>query len=236
MNSSHLNERFDFEDIFKLSPDFICIASPDGYFKKVNPVVMQTLGYSPEELFDKPINSFIHLEDQLMDKSQKLGSGTSWLNCESRYITKFGEVVWVDWTSTPLESQQLILAIGKNTTSKNLEVQGKLPSYTAAEHAWLSKFESTVRKYTKKIDLNLNIICDELAIGERQLFRRTKAIVGITPNQYVRQIRLQIAMEAIQTGKYRTISEVSHIAGFKTPGYFKKLFESSYHIQLDHLL
>ncbi len=235
MISTILNERIDFEDIFKFSPDFICIASRDGYFKKVNPMVMQTLGYSPEELLDKPIKSFIHLDDQA-STALKFGQVASWLNCESRYITKSGEIIWVNWTSTPLESQHLILAIGKNTTLKNQKTVEMLPVYTAADQFWLSKFESVVRKYVRKIDLNLNMICDELAIGERQLFRRIRTIAGVTPNQFVRKIRLQIAMEAIQSGKYRTISEISYVAGFRTPNYFKKLFENSYNVEIEHLL
>jgi len=233
MFSNQLMVPIDFDEIFRFSPDFICIASRDGYFKRVNPVVMETLGYSTEEILGKPINSFVHTEDVALstDKYEKV---VPWLDCENRYVAKNGEVVWVNWTSTPLESQQLILAIGKNTTLRN---QKKAPEvYSAADKVWLGQFESAVRKYTNRIDLNLTIICDELAIGERQLFRRTKAITGVTPNQFVRKIRLEIAMEAIQTGKYRTISEISYAAGFQTPGYFKKLFESSYHVAIEDLL
>ena len=233
MISNLLNERIDFEDVFMSSPDFVCIASREGYFKKVNPVVMTTLGYSPEELLEKPIDSFVHSEDRVSTALQ-YGQVVPCLNCESRYLTKTGEIVWVNWTSTQLRSQQLILAIGKNTTLKK-QVAAE-PYYKPEEQAWLAKFESVVRRYNKTIDLNLHIICDELAIGERQLFRRTRAITGITPNQFVRKIRLQIAMEAIESGKYRTISEISYAAGFQTPGYFKKLFESRYNVAIADLL
>lgn len=235
MNFNHLNERLNFEDTFKFSPDFICIASQDGYFKKVNPMVMQTLGYSPIELLDRPICSFIHSEDRA-STTVNVGQIVSLLNSESRYIAKTGEIVWVNWTSTTLEDEQLVLAIGKNTTPKNQTILPTKPSNTAADLAWLNLFETTVRKHNGIIDLNLALICDELAIGERQLFRRTKMILGITPNRYVQKIRLQVAMEAIRTGKYRTIAEISYAAGFKTPRYFKNLFEASYNVAIANLL
>lgn len=232
---NHLNERLNFEETFKFSPDFICIASHDGYFKKVNPMLAQTLGYSAGEILAMPIDSFIHLDDQPADMANSK-QALSLLNAESRYITKNGEVVWVNWTSTSLANEEFIFAIGKNTTSKNQTRLPIKPLNSAADRMWINKFEASVRKHHGRIEVNLAVICDDLAIGERQLFRRTKTILGVTPNQHLQKIRLQIAMEAIQTGKYRTIAEIANVAGFKAPSYFKKLFENSYHMDLNSLL
>ncbi|WP_165500483.1 helix-turn-helix domain-containing protein [Pedobacter psychroterrae] len=236
MNSNFLKENFCFDDFFELSPDFMCIASHEGYFIKVNSVLMDSLGYSLGELLTRPIDSFLLSDEKAINFSNAdlAVEAIPCLNRECRFITKRGEVISVTWTATPLD--QFILAIGKKTIIKNRATEQGTSSYTAADHLWLSRFETVVRKYTRKIDLSLDIICDELAIGERQLFRRTRTIVGVTPNQYVRKIRLQIAMEAIQTGKYRTISEISYAAGFQTPSYFKKLFKHSYNIDIENLL
>jgi len=238
MKSNFLKEHFSFDDLFELSPDFMCIASQDGYFIKVNSVLMDSLGYSQDELMTRPINSFLLSDDKTVNftKSDQVGGTIPWLNGQSRFITKKNEAISMTWTATLLEGTQLIMAIGKNTIIEKIATERAASPYTAADHLWLSKFETVVRKYTRKIDLSLDIICDELAIGERQLFRRTRTIVGVTPNQYVRKIRLQIAMEAIQTGKYRTISEIAYAAGFQTPSYFKKLFKHSYNIDIENLL
>ena len=50
-------EETDFEMFlfFERTPDLVCIAGKDGYFKKVNQAVIEKLGYSEEELFSKPI-------------------------------------------------------------------------------------------------------------------------------------------------------------------------------------
>lgn len=238
MNSNFLKEHFCFDDFFELSPDFMCVASQDGYFIKVNSVLIDSLGYCLDDLLAKPISSFALAEDPATNfiKSDAAVETIPWLNGQSRFVTKKGEVIPVNWTATALEHTELMLAIGKKTGIKNMITEQVTSSYTAADHLWLSRFETVVRKYTRKIDLSLDIICDELAIGERQLFRRTRTIVGVTPNQYVRKIRLKIAMEAIQTGKYRTISEISYAAGFQTPSYFKKLFKHSYNIDIENLL
>lgn len=40
------------------------------------------------------------------------------LNFENRYLTKSGEIVWLSWTSMPLDSEKLVYAIAKNITHK----------------------------------------------------------------------------------------------------------------------
>ncbi|HEK19491.1 MAG TPA: AraC family transcriptional regulator, partial [Bacteroidetes bacterium] len=69
-----------------------------------------------------------------------------------------------------------------------------------------------------------------------QLNRRIKQITGLTPNKYVRTIRLQIAREAIESGKYRTVAEISYLAGFETPAYFSKLFKEHYGRDVNDIL
>src|SRR5690606_33027 len=165
-------------------------------------------------------------------------------------ITKNKEIVWLTWTSMTIESEKVIFAIAKDITyRKKLEEYRRIADilsnsshggigdeYSAADQAWLSEFEKLIRKYIGKVELNINMLSSEMAMSERQLFRRTKAIMGVTPNQYIRIIRLQIAMEAIKTGKYRTVSEVAYLAGFETPSYFNKLFKEIYSLDVIDLL
>jgi len=111
---------FNFERFFELSADLFCIAGYDGYFKRINAAVSKTLGYTNEELFSSPINSFVHPDDQLITerKRDNIRHDVPLLNFENRYITKSGEVVWLAWTSMPVDSEQLVFAIAKNITHK----------------------------------------------------------------------------------------------------------------------
>jgi PAS domain S-box-containing protein len=53
-----------FKHFFDLSPDLLCIAGFDGYFKKINPAVYKLLGYTEEKLKSKPISEFIYSKDR----------------------------------------------------------------------------------------------------------------------------------------------------------------------------
>ena len=123
--SNIVSERteFNYELLFDLSPDLLCIAGYDGYFKRINPAVSQLLGYTLEELYSSPINDFVYEEDKGLTAKmrQKLTESVPLLNFENRYVTKSGEIVWLAWTAYPVDSEGLIFAIAKNITHKKRE-------------------------------------------------------------------------------------------------------------------
>ena len=111
---------FNLELFFELSPDLLCISGYDGYFKKINATVSKTLGYTNEELFSRPIDSFVHIEDRdiTSKKRNNIIQDNALLNFENRYVTKSGEIVWLSWTSMPIKSEKVVFAIAKIITHK----------------------------------------------------------------------------------------------------------------------
>ena len=108
------------EPFFELSPDLLCIAGFDGYFKRINPAVSKTLGYSMEELYSRPINDFVYHDDKDVTTKvrEQLTQNDPLFNFENRYVTKSGEIVWLSWTSLPVSNDKLVFAIAKNITHK----------------------------------------------------------------------------------------------------------------------
>lgn len=115
-----LTDTYNLELFFELSPDLLCIAGYDGFFKRINSTVSKTLGYTNEELFAKPINAFVHPDDKDITaiNRENLTKNKPLLNFENRYITKSGEIVWLSWTSMPIDSEKIVFAIAKNITHK----------------------------------------------------------------------------------------------------------------------
>ncbi|WP_158799839.1 PAS domain-containing sensor histidine kinase [Pedobacter sp. L105] len=143
------DQYFEYEQLnkfFELSADWICIAGFDGYFKKINPAVSDLLGYTTAELMSRPINDFIHTDDQTITSSSRsnIHKGKPLVNFENRYQTKSGEVVWLSWTSIPDIEREVVFAIAKNVTGKKRQEEER-NIFTAN----LSKINEDLKQFTR---------------------------------------------------------------------------------------
>lgn len=107
----------EFETLFNLSSDLICIASLDGYFLKINPAFNQLLGYPDEELKSRPFVDFTVDEDKqktLDVINDELRMGKTVINFQNRYRCKDGHVVWLDWNSRPIPELNMMFAVARD--------------------------------------------------------------------------------------------------------------------------
>ncbi|MFI8378812.1 PAS domain S-box protein [Leeuwenhoekiella sp. NPDC079379] len=117
---------YNLDFFFELSPDLMCVAGFDGFFKKVNPAVINTLGYTEAELFSKPISEFIFEQDKDLTKNKRknLLRSTLLTQFENRYVHKNGSIIWLSWSSIALKQEQVVYAIAKDITAKkNIELE-----------------------------------------------------------------------------------------------------------------
>ena len=146
---------------FEMTPDLVCIAGKDGYFKKINPAVINKLEYTEEELYARPISSFIFEEDTELTSVQRaeLLNGKPLLNFQNRYITKKGKIVWLEWTSVFVPDKEIVFAIAKDITTRKLvetEIEEKYKKFKGlATH-----FKTSVEKNSKYLAVELH---EELA-------------------------------------------------------------------------
>jgi PAS domain S-box-containing protein len=142
--------------LFEMTPDLVCIAGKDGYFKKVNQAVLQKFEYSETELFSQPISSFMHPDDMELTASKRaeLLSGKALVNFQNRYITKSGNFIWLQWTSVYIPDKEIVFAIAKDVTEKKLvEI--------ATEEKYL-KYKNLATHFKNKIEKDRKYFAVEL--------------------------------------------------------------------------
>jgi PAS domain S-box-containing protein len=114
----------DLAQIFSMSLDMICIADINtATFIKVNPAFTEILGYSEEELLEKPFSDFIHPEDIDATRivvEQKLQMGFKVINFENRYRCKDGNYRWLSWVSHPNTEKGVTYSVARDITDLKL--------------------------------------------------------------------------------------------------------------------
>ncbi len=117
---SELPGENEYELFFDLVPDLVCVASVDGYFKKLNPIWEKTLGFSLSELLSQPFANFIHpddIEPTNREVARQLGGGKT-LNFINRYRTKDGSYRWLEWHARLAVSGSLLYAAARDITER----------------------------------------------------------------------------------------------------------------------
>ena len=111
-----------------------------------------------------------------------------------------------------------------NTTpSQHLTTQNS-PS---PDRRFLDTFLKAMEKHMSNTNLKIEDLGDEVGLSRVQLYRKVKALTGMTPVEILRETRLKRAMQLLKTTD-KTVSEIANEVGFATPGYFSSCFKKQY--------
>lgn len=96
-----------------------------------------------------------------------------------------------------------------------------------ADEDFLGRLHEVILSNMRDSDFNIDTMASEMAMSRSSLNRKIKALLDISPNDYIRIERLRHAAELLQGGQYK-INEVCYMAGFNTPSYFSKCFQKQF--------
>ncbi len=113
-------------------------------------------------------------------------------------------------------------------SSDDVDTNPNLPQLESADLKWLKQLETMAFEKVTTPNFKIGQLAFEMAIGERQLNRKVKKITGLTPGNYLKEIKLQKARQLLENKAYSTVSEVSYLIGFSTPQYFSKLYKARF--------
>lgn len=102
------------------------------------------------------------------------------------------------------------------------------PVIGAVDLEWLEKVESLYLKYMNDSRLSTDFIAEKVFLSGRQFHRRLKQLTGLSPNQYLREIRLNQARQHLEIGKFATVRETCLAVGFSDVRYFAKIYRERF--------
>ena len=104
----------------------------------------------------------------------------------------------------------------------------KTKSISKADDQFFNKVKDTVEKNLANMDLNAEMIAKAVFMSKRQLERKLKPMTGLSPGEFIRQVRFIRARQILQDGEAVTVAEVSYAVGFKNVKYFSRLFRNQF--------
>ena len=107
---------------------------------------------------------------------------------------------------------------------------------TAKDLKWLEKLDELIKNELSNTLLKPLDLAEHMGVCERQLQRKLKELKGISPARYLKQARLEMGREYLQSGDFQTVSEVAYKVGYKSLNNFSRSFKSFFGMNPNDLL
>lgn len=95
------------------------------------------------------------------------------------------------------------------------------------ENDFFNKINALIAKNIDDSSFTVEILAEHLSMSRVQLYRKTKAVLGISISDYIQNIRLEKAKELL-LNETLSISDVAYSIGFSSPNYFSTSFKNKY--------
>ncbi len=115
-------------------------------------------------------------------------------------------------------------AVHSNQISES--AKGAKSNAQDAQQAFIAKLDATIEQFYQDPSVSIAEFAQQMAMSERQLFRKLKQVLDVTPADYLRRFRLEQACVLLAEGK--SVSFVAMEVGFSTQSYFGKCFKAQY--------
>ena len=76
-------------------------------------------------------------------------------------------------------------------------------------------------------NVDITVLSNALCMSSSTLYRKVKALTGMSTNEYIRKIKMQLAEKYLLEGKY-TISEIAFKVGINSNVYFRQCFKEEF--------
>ena len=141
-----------------------------------------------------------------------------------------------EYLQKPFRKKELKLRINNlllqrnrwQTQENSLDSMMKANTNGSIEKDLLSKIQALIMEKISDENLSVMIIADAIAASERQVYRLIKKLTGLTPYEYIMDVRMKYADYLIRKKKVKSVSEAGKCIGIKNVTNFSKQFEKRF--------
>ena len=136
-----------------------------------------------------------------------------------------------DYLIKPFNAREFKLKVANTvqTQQSTEQLPEPLQNYNLEklEQEWLTKLSNII---TSCIDQRVTnqMLANELAVSERTLFRMMKDLTGLTPLEYVKQLKYQYARKLLTHGKVKSLNDAGKAIGISNVTRFRAQYKEYY--------
>ena len=154
------------------------------------------------------------------------------------YITKpFNNDVLKAKVKSLLENRHLVRQFFMQSATQNALCEGRVepsaddsaPQVSAADSEFIRKATDLVAAHMSDVDFSIDHLCREMAMSRTLFYNRLKSLTGKTPQEFIRELRLQRAARLLSQGS--TVQDVTEQTGFINSKYFSVVFKKHFGVQ-----
>lgn len=159
-------------------------------------------------------------KDSIQDRTEGYNIGVE------SYITKpFSASLLHSRVTNLLEARRKVAElINNNTANKNAII---IDSISKIDNEFIEKVTSIIEQNLDSDNVDVAFIADKMNMSHSTLYRKVKALTGMSANEFIRKVRIRNAEQLLLTGKY-TISEISYMVGMNSVTYFRQCFKEEF--------
>lgn len=138
-----------------------------------------------------------------------------------------------DYIIKPFDRKELIARVKnlidqrqqlREKYSRQLTLEPKVLAITSADERFLDKIIRILEKRLDDSAFGVEDLAKETAMSRTQLFRKMRALLNQSPQDFIRDFRLKRAAQLLEN-KAGNISEIAYQVGFNNLSYFTKRFK-----------
>lgn len=97
----------------------------------------------------------------------------------------------------------------------------------SGDEKFLNKAYEVIEENLSESEFDINDFAREMATSRSQLYRKLKALTGLSASEFIKITRIKISARLIKDKNYN-VSEAAYMVGFKDPKYFSKCFQKQF--------
>lgn len=139
-----------------------------------------------------------------------------------------------DYLTKPFDEQELRARIQyslRNRINKqrwNAQLPETEKETLTADRKFLNRAQKSVIEAMSNPQYAVTDLAEDLNLSQRQVFRKIKAVTGLSPVQFIREIRLQKARSLLESKTTETVAEVMYEVGFRRSDYFARVYRKRF--------